>query len=125
MANESELRLVIAEGAARHPVGDDFAQAAIDAIPPPDDGLEVCGRQCDQVREQRRAVEHVDNRVHEGHDQRSDFLVGRLIVLGDFVQQIDQSIERVLVAGEQNFFLVAEVNSTDCRFSIRSDAAIR
>src|SRR6185295_5601906 len=47
--------------------------------------------------------------VHERVDQTPQLLVGRLAAVADRVEQRSQTIERILVAGEQDLFLVLEV----------------
>ena len=41
--------------------------------------------------------------------RRPQLVVGRRVAAVDLLEQLDQAIERVLVAGEQDLFLVAEV----------------
>jgi len=54
-------------------------------------------------------VQHVDEQVHEGHDQPVQLAVGSKAALLDIVHLREDQAERVIVAGEEDLFLVAEI----------------
>src|SRR5262245_5248138 len=104
-----QLRVATAERARAHTFFEHFANAAVELIATNDDRFQVRRRQRLEIEEERRAVQFVEDRVHEGDDQAPDFLVGRKPTVLDLLEQLNQAIERVLVAGEEDVFLVLEV----------------
>ena len=66
-------------------------------------------RQRFEIEEQRRAVQLVEDRVHERGHETAQLLVGRRRARLDPLEQLRQAIERVLVAGKENLFFVLEV----------------
>ena len=63
-----------------------LAHAMVELIPPRDHRLPVGGRQRFEIEEERRAVQLVENRVHEGDDQLLQLLVGADVALFDLVE---------------------------------------
>ena len=51
----------------------------------------------------------VEDGVHECHDQAPQLVFGRDAALFDLVEQLVEPVERVLMAREEDLFLVAEV----------------
>src|SRR6185295_18006780 len=74
-----------------------------------DHRLEMRGRERLELEEQRRAVQLVEDRVHERDDETAQLLVGPKVALLDGVEQLEELIERVLMAGEEDLLLVLEV----------------
>ena len=67
------------------------------------------GRKRFQIEEQGGAVELIDDGVDERNDQAAKLLLGIESASLHFVEQLVQPIERVLMAGEKDVFLVAEI----------------
>ena len=71
--------------------------------------LRCSGGQRFEIEKQRRAVQLVEDRVDERVDQPPQLDVGGRAAAVDLLEQLRQPIERVLVAGEEDLFLVLEV----------------
>src|SRR6266571_1455237 len=104
-----QLRITGGELAALDAVLEQPADAALELIAAGDDGLEMGRRQRLEIEKQRRAVELVEDRVDKRGDQLPQLLVRSDLAPGDRVEQLGQSVERVLMTGKQNLFLVAEI----------------
>ena len=66
-------------------------------------------RQRFEIQKERRAVQLVEDGVDERVDQAPQLDVGGRAARVDLLEQLRQAIERVLVAGEEDLFLVLEV----------------
>src|SRR5204863_3905326 len=88
---------------------DDLPHPAVEPVAARDDELEVRRRQRFELKEERRSVQFVENRMHERDDQRPELLARRDIAVLNAIEKLQQSIERVLVTGEEDLLLVFEV----------------
>src|SRR2546428_10332280 len=104
-----QLGIASTELPFRDSVLEHLAHAALEAIAPCDDRLQVRRRQRLQIEQQRRPVQLVENRVDERDDEPPQLLVRIHAALLDIVEQLHEEVERVLVAGGEDLFLVAEV----------------
>src|SRR5439155_20349821 len=98
---------------AERSVGDAFRESlpypAVEPIAPRDDRFEMRGRGRFELQNQRRAMQLVENGVNGRIDKRAELLCRAEPAVFDLVEKLQQPIERVLVAGEQNLFFVLEV----------------
>src|SRR5262249_28755196 len=62
-----------------------------------------------EIQEQRGSVQFVENRVDERDDQAAQLFIRRGVAVLGFFEQREQAVQRVLVARQQNFFLVPVV----------------
>ena len=104
-----ELGVALREDSRVHAFLDDAPHACVKGVAPRDHRLEVSGGQCFEVQKERRSVQFVDDRVDEGVDQASQLDVGGRAAPVDLLEQTGQPVERILVAGEEDLFLVLEV----------------
>jgi hypothetical protein len=104
-----ELRVAAGEQASPHAVAQHLPESTVDPIASGDDLPEQ--RRCQGVhfKRPRRAVQHVDEQVNEGDDQPVQLAVRCEAGLLDIFQFREDQAERVIVAGEEDLFLVAEV----------------
>jgi hypothetical protein len=85
------------------------ANAVIELVALGDDALEQRRRQRFGIERQRGAVQVVEDQVHEREHQPPQLRVRRRFLRLDIRHQRQQLIERILVAREENLFLVLEV----------------
>src|SRR4029077_20712545 len=87
----------------------DTADAAIKQVTSGDDCLEVRRRQGLEIHEERRTMELVEDHVHAAENQLPQFAVRVEVALLDVCEQLEQEIQRILVAGKENLLFVPEV----------------
>ena len=97
------------EAALVHALLDDRAQPAVERVAAGDDLAQQRRRQGLQIERERGRLQLVEDEVHEGQHQLAQLLVGRRGLGAHIVEQVQQHVERVLVAGVEDLFLVAEV----------------
>ena len=71
--------------------------------------LQVRRRQRLEIQKQCRPVQFVEDGVHKRVDETAQLDVGAGAAAFDLLEQLGEAVERVLVAGEENLFLVLEV----------------
>src|SRR5207253_656450 len=59
--------------------------------------------------EESRAMQFVENRVDERHDEPTQLHLRSIVASRDLVEEREDPVEGVLMAGEEDLFLVAKV----------------
>jgi hypothetical protein len=104
-----QLRVSGGEGSLGHALAQEAPHAAVHRVALGHDAAQQPRRQGREVQGQRRAVQLVDDHVHELLDQAPQPPLGAAALLRHAPQQAEQYVQGVVVAEEQHLLLVPEV----------------